>query len=291
MRRRQAAGLTTVVVGAIGAAVATAVVLSDEPPKTVDQPVKAVVAALPELPRTYVALGSSYASGSGGDQVSGTRCQQSVDSYPRQIAAALDMRLVDATCSGATTKNILRVPQAPLVDRPQIDAVTRDTDLVTITAGGNDIDYFGRMMAMSCANTGCGRGGPAPEPTAANYKAVQDALVETIGAVRARAPHATIVVVNYPPAVEPSARKCPDLGLTDQQVAVITHVHDELGAATARAAQTAGAVLVDTSKLGADHTVCSAEPWLDGVKSTAPYHPNARGRTAMADLVLAALRA
>src|ERR1700743_3071779 len=59
----------------------------------------------------YVALGSSFASGPGiTTQVPGSSypCGRSVDNYAHQLARKEHMSLVDMTCNGATSENILR---------------------------------------------------------------------------------------------------------------------------------------------------------------------------------------
>lgn len=50
----------------------------------------------------------------------------------------MGLNLVDVSCGGATTAHILGA-WSELA--PQIDAVTSDTKLVTVTIGGNDLNY------------------------------------------------------------------------------------------------------------------------------------------------------
>jgi hypothetical protein len=59
---------------------------------------------------------------------------------------------VDVSCSGAVTGNILVHGQHGLP--AQIEAVTPDTQLVSILIGGNDIDYVGDLLGLSCRDTG-----------------------------------------------------------------------------------------------------------------------------------------
>lgn len=262
------------------------------------RPVSPVARAASEPPVKYVALGSSFASGPGESPNQGQLCLRGDNNYPHRVAAARELDLVDVTCSGSTTANILDVPQRPAAQRPQIDAVTPDTDLVTITTGGNDIDYIGRAMAMSCGNAvpeiarqvaarACGAGrAPAPEPGPEAYAAVERAMVATVNAVRARAPRAVIAVVDYPPLVSVDAPPCARLPLTPVQVTETARIADGLAAATARAAHATGAVLVAPSKSGAAHSVCSSSPWVRGFELPIPYHPNAAGKAGVARLVL-----
>ncbi len=252
-------------------------------------------------PQKYVALGSSYAAGPGGLDSVGNRCLRTVDNYPHQVAQALNMSLVDATCSGATTENILDRRQR-FVSQPQIDAVTPGTALVTITTGGNDIGYVQRLIAMGCKNSVadpvkeiaervCGHGRPiSPEPGFEQYAAVEQKMIETVFAVRMRAPAARIVLVDYPPVVVAGGPICPKLALTPEEIESTIRVYDALAQVTAEAAQISGAELVTTGPLGAEHTVCSPDPWLRGFELPVPYHPDASGKAGVARLIVDALR-
>ena len=83
----------------------------------------------------YVALGDSYTSGAGlpGTRPGAAGCGQSALAYPTLVAKALDVRLTDVSCGGATTEDGTEL---------QLDAVTRGTDLVTVGLGGNDFAWF-----------------------------------------------------------------------------------------------------------------------------------------------------
>lgn len=251
----------------------------------------------------YVALGSSYAAGPGGaTRVGDPRCMRTIDNYPHQVADALGFSLTDATCSGSTTSEILEVSQWRHADHPQIDAVTADTRLVTITTGGNDIDYIGRVVGQSCANLsadsiqelgihGCRRGRRvAPEPSLSDYAQVELAMVEVVRAVRSRAPHAEIVLVDYAPLLDPDGNVCPKVPLTAAEGEETVRIFNSLTAATARAAMESGAELVPASKAAIGHDACSDSPWIRGFELPVPYHPTAAGKTGVADLVIAALR-
>ncbi|MGV9709132.1 SGNH/GDSL hydrolase family protein [Gordonia sp. NPDC003424] len=263
-------------------------------------PVKASARPQVHEPK-YVAMGSSYAAGPSPTDVDNLRCFRTADNYPHQVAAARGLALTDVSCSGATTRNILDIPQRPLFQRPQIDAVTPDTRLVTITTGGNDIDYIGRLIAESCTNLvpeglralairSCRRGrAPAPEPGPRQFAAVERSMVAVARAVHARAPHATVVFVDYPPVLGANGATCPLVPLAPAQAAETVRIFDGLAAATARAAHATGSILVAASKAGAAHTVCSPMPWLRGFAAPVPYHPNSQGKTGVAQLVLAAL--
>jgi lysophospholipase L1-like esterase len=90
----------------------------------------------------YVALGDSFAAlGPTGAPTSGPAgCLRSSLNYPSVLAEQLDVaEFVDVTCGGARTVD-MTVPQIAQTP-PQFDALTADTDLVTLSIGGNDIGF------------------------------------------------------------------------------------------------------------------------------------------------------
>ena len=98
----------------------------------------------------YVAMGSSFGAGPGiPPRAPGSprRAGRSASNYAHLVARDLGLDLHDVTYSGATTGDILR-PSAR--GQPaQLDAVTRATRLVTLTAGGNDVGYLPRLTLAS----------------------------------------------------------------------------------------------------------------------------------------------
>lgn len=97
-------------------------------------------------------MGSSYAAGPGiGTRApsSPVQCAQSSEDYAHLFAHKRSLELIDVTCSGATTESILK-PWRSLP--PQLQAVTQNTRLVTITIGGNDVFFISNLFAWSCQN-------------------------------------------------------------------------------------------------------------------------------------------
>lgn len=245
----------------------------------------------------YVALGSSYASGPATSDLVDRRCRRGADDYPHRIAAALPLDLVDVSCSGSTVPDILTRAQPGRADRPQIDAVTPDTALVTITTGGNDVHYIPRLTDLSCRNERaehamrtCHAGAPATVSGEAEFAALADALVSVVDAVRARAPRAAVMIVDYIPVLDPLGTLCAGVPLTPPEALETVDTFDRLTAATRSAADRAGAIFVDVAAAAQGHTVCSESPWVTAFTSPAPYHPDAAGRAAMAALTVEAIR-
>ena len=108
--------------------------------------------ATPPIPAgsRYVAMGSSFAAGPGlTPRAPGSprRAGRSAGNYAHLVARALGLDLHDVTYSGATTSDILTSSAAG--QPAQLDAVTPDTRLVTITAGGNDVGFLPRLTLAS----------------------------------------------------------------------------------------------------------------------------------------------
>ena len=104
-------------------------------------------------------MGSSYAAGAGMgplQQGSPERCLRTTNNYPSLLAKRLSLRLTDVSCGGATTTHLLSAwNELPA----QLDAVTDATRLVTVTIGGNDINYMGALFGGSCRAGVPGRAG------------------------------------------------------------------------------------------------------------------------------------
>jgi lysophospholipase L1-like esterase len=242
----------------------------------------------------YVALGSSFASGYGQPPyvpglIGTTVCGRSLRDYPQQVSATLHLSLTDVTCGGATTDNILTTPQQGFIP-PQINAVTRDTKLVTITVGGNDVNYLLDLYRNSCANDPS-----AIDPTlrplictsvdaAATHAALtllQQKLVNVVQAVKLQAPQARIILADYLTILPLTNRGCAALPLTPAQIAYSRNVANQLMADTIRTALQTRVEYLPLSVLSLGHDACSAAPWVNpwssSVQVGSQYHPNATG--------------
>lgn len=244
----------------------------------------------------YVAMGSSFASGPGLDPLepgSPKRCARSLRNYANLLARRLDLTLDDQSCSGATTANIL----TPWNELPaQLDAVTADTRLVTITVGGNDLNYVGMLFAAACQpRVGLNFNGkhfpcppPAKPPSKQTYARTRANLVRIARAIRARAPQATVVFVQYVTLVPPG-KLCAAEPLGTAQQREARAIGARLARITRVAARKTGSLVLPVQQLSAKHTACDAVPWSNGMpgdvskRHGVPWHPNAAGHAAIAD--------
>lgn len=262
----------------------------------------AVPAAQAEAPGQYVALGDSYAAGSGNLPLSPgffPFCGQSIKDYAHVLAAETGDELTDVACGGAQTKDFTG-SQYPGV-APQLDAVSADTDLVTMTIGGNDAGTLA-IAAGSCGLSGTltlGIGHPCQSVFGDTFEHRIDTLVypavkQALEAVHARAPHARVVIVGYL-WIMPATRGCfPLLPIASGDIPYLRALEGHLNAKIAQAAAETGTTFVDMSSLSDGHDACQApaDRWVEpvlGANGLTIIHPNERGEHAMADAVKVAL--
>ncbi|HEY8207408.1 MAG TPA: SGNH/GDSL hydrolase family protein [Myxococcaceae bacterium] len=257
----------------------------------------------------YVALGSSFSAGPGvGERApeSPILCMRSAGNYAHQLAAMRHLDLTDVTCSGSTTGHLLNGSQAFQPVSP-LDALRPSTELVTVTTGGNDVQYIGNLYAWVCQDApermpwlwrqlGLCRSTPDAD-VERQFAALPGRLDRIAGEVHRRSPRATLVFADYT-TVLPEEGACLDrLPLTGAQLARGRFIARRLSQLTAEAAQRSGAILVRVSDVTRAHDVCSAQPWVFGLTfpssplSFAPMalHPNADAMTAIARAIDAAL--
>ncbi|GEK01506.1 SGNH/GDSL hydrolase family protein [Streptomyces sp. 1-11] len=254
-------------------------------------------------PLKYAALGDSYSAASGVLPVdlSSPLCLRSTANYPHVLASRTGARLTDVTCGAAQTKDFTAA-QYPGV-APQVNAVTADTDLVTLTIGGNDNGTFINAI-LSCGTAGvlsAGQGSPCKDKYGTSFDDAIDAntypaLKRALGSVRAKAPGARVAVLGYPwitPATaDPScfAR----LPIASGDVPYLHAMQAHLNAVVRRAAEETGAVYVDFAQASTGHDACQAagtrwiEPLLFG-QNIVPVHPNALGEQRMAERTMSVL--
>ncbi|MGW4566461.1 SGNH/GDSL hydrolase family protein, partial [Streptomyces sp. NPDC004561] len=237
----------------------------------------------------YVALGDSYTSGPAIPQQVDAGCARSDHNYPSLVAADQKAAtFTDVSCSGATTAEMW---QAQGANEPQLDALGRDTDLVTVQIGGNDVG-FGSIIG-TCAHLA------AQDPTgnpcersyeASGYDALTLAVLRTapkvdrvLRAVHARAPHARVVVVGYPDLLPDDGVGCfPQVPFAKGDFPYLRDTEKRLNLMLRLVAGVNRAEYVDTYGPTVGHDMCKApaDRWIEPLQPAspaAPAHPNAKG--------------
>jgi hypothetical protein len=186
-----------------------------------------------EIGAQYVALGDSYASGEGsfsylsGTNIKKDRCHRATNGYAEQLAAQLGLTLDFAACSGATIQDFNMPNTEGNNESPQLGHLSTQTQLVTLSIGGNNAGFPSLMTDCVYSKEGYGKAGckgrdSAAAATATGFLAngtpggctalpghnIDGSLATTCGPapslkqlyeqIAKLAPSAQIIVVGYP---------------------------------------------------------------------------------------------
>jgi lysophospholipase L1-like esterase len=239
----------------------------------------------PSTPAEYAALGDSVAAGIGLPAGAYTtardrQCGRSGAGYPNLVANALNLKLTNVACSGATagdliTKQGVEGPNIPA----QLDTAFANgtPKLITITAGANDVLWSRYVQA--CLTTDCT--GLLTFPSVAKLKlnaALADIYLRSNGN-----PPMVILTGYYNPFSGACAAQYPQV--TNAEINWLINQNIKLNQAIREAANNYSFVRfipIDFS----GHDMCAADPWVQKLDDPAPIHPTARGQAAIAKAIL-----
>jgi len=221
--------------------------------------------AAPRQPVEYDALGDSYASGYGVPPYEA--CGRSQSAYAVQLDGRMKIDLDDfVACAGATT--------ASLVAGGQLNALDDDTDLVTISIGGNDIGWSTAVVACLGGTDAQCAGGLAA--TSGRVTTVLPGLLDSVySQVSARAPEAHVVVTGYPRLFSPEYGVFLAASAPEQEA--LNDGADLLNGVIAEAAAEHGFQFVDVTKRFLGHGVNAPDAWVLGPFDPGAFHPNTAG--------------
>src|SRR5215218_8466512 len=268
-------------------------------------------------------LGDSFSSGEGagdyGVAATALGCHASGSGYGVGLTKHLGIdrsRLTIRACTGARLSAI-----AGQYDDhrqgPQLDGIDQTTSLVTMTIGGNDLDWGPTLADCIVRTVLVSRSNCAPDTEVAReldarLVAVEPELASALGSVTRRAPFARVVVMGYPrffpdqPSRTMTVSGLPGFTVASQRWA--NDQTDRLNEAISRAAAAAGVEYVDAGWAFAGHELTTEEPWFHGVELTrgtrsvglgllgsvdvpvprpeaSTFHPTAAGQRALGELV------
>ncbi|WP_068159392.1 SGNH/GDSL hydrolase family protein [Rhodococcus phenolicus] len=250
----------------------------------------------------YVALGDSRAAGPSLDRTAQTNgCGRSNLGYPTLVAQGVGAAsFLNLSCTGARTEHVTNTPQPTSmgVVLPQIERMPSDATLVTLSIGGNDINW--PTLVSQCYATapggdaGC-RNDPAVSDRALSALAGLGPKVwSTLAAIRMKAPAARIVLVGHGGIF--GDRGCwPNLPISNADAVWAKGFFAMMNGVLATAAATSGTEFVDVTAGAEGHDACAApgQRWFEGREagpSSSPLHPNAAGMAHMASRVLGVVR-
>lgn len=246
----------------------------------------------------YVALGDSYAAAPFvPDPVpEPAGCIRSTNNYAAIMAGYLELDSYrDVTCSGAATRDMANPQQTSNgVVPPQFDALRANTDLVTITLGGNDFGLFGDLIG-TCprlhqqqpnAKNPCQREFTknGVDTKLRDAAAIESHLTWVLGQIRQRSPKADVVLVSYP-RILPNTGTCAKVPFAPGDYRWGAEIASRLNLSLKNAAAARGALFVNMHYRSQGHDACQgAKAWVNGFsfRRAAPFHPFLRGEQAMA---------
>jgi lysophospholipase L1-like esterase len=264
---------------------------------------------IPQQPLDYVALGDSYSSGEGvppfdpETDTSENRCHRSTAAYSRVFEpSGWRLRRRFLACSGAVTDNVGLLDEAT----GQIGGVTQygseqsvqlarltpaqwaETDLVTMTIGGNDAQ-FARVLTQ-CLVFRCHRGRRARRITTHIARAVPPKLRSTYAGIARSAPNASVFVLGYPQLFPSRPRRGCAIGkrpVSRAKQVFLRARGAQLNRAIRRVARAAGFHYVDAERTFRGHEPCGPKSeWIHSIVLRGgvvfSFHPNGFGQRAYA---------
>ncbi|NUR02590.1 MAG: SGNH/GDSL hydrolase family protein [Streptomyces sp.] len=246
----------------------------------------------------YVSLGDSYTAGPLIPQQVDANCARSDHNYPSIVAAVRKATAFkDVSCSGATTDNMWKAQGS---NEPQLDALNRDTGLVTVQIGGNDIGFSSiigtcaRLSSQDPTGDPCRRyyGSSGIDQLTVAIARTAPKIDAVLRAVHTRAPHARVLVVGYPDLLPDDGSGCyPAVPFAAKDFAYLRDTGKRLNLMLRLVAEWDRAEYVDTYGPTVGHDMCKAPDvrWIEPLQPAspaAPAHPNAKGEEAMARAVL-----
>ncbi|MGW0518269.1 SGNH/GDSL hydrolase family protein [Crossiella sp. NPDC003009] len=254
--------------------------------------------------RHYVALGDSFTSGPliPLPRLNPLGCARSTENYPSLLNRRIRPgRFTDISCGAADSTHMTEPQSVPLGRNPaQFSALTKDTDLVTVSIGGNDFSVFGDTIS-TCAELRPSDPGGAPcakhfgDELSKRIGQTEGRVLTVLRGIRERSPKARVLVVGYP-RIAPASGTCPSvLPFATGDYPFLDSVEQQLNAALRRAAGASGDTFVDTYAPSLHHDACKPRgvAWVNGqhtdLLAAAAYHPFRTGMAGVADAVQRAL--
>ncbi|MFK4104201.1 SGNH/GDSL hydrolase family protein [Streptomyces sp. NPDC019531] len=246
----------------------------------------------------YVALGDSYASGAGLTGRTDAECDRTSNSYPSVLSktsAGKNRTFKDVTCSGATTRSIWNYQGSK---PPQANALTRNTKLVTLTLGGNDVGFTEVLgTCVRLALTRPSENSPCKAYYTAGGKDVLGERINTMEGrirgvltdIRRRSPDAKVIVVGYPSVFPDSGIGCKEVPFAQGDFAFLRDMTKKLNRALERRAKAGDRAVryADTYTPTIGHDMCAPGDRrmiesLNPSPNTLAAHPNWVGQFVMA---------
>jgi hypothetical protein len=256
----------------------------------------------------YVALGDSYASGTGIGHYTAPGppdCHRSLLAYPGLLTGALtptgkQLRPINVACHGATFEHFVLAQPVRGIEGPQKIHLSREkTGLVTVSMGGNDLNFpqIVRDCLFNLAGfCGVGEGNPLVRPDLLDVVRERLTIMYTSILANIR-PDGQLVILTYPnitPASFPGNDPCwvTDKLISEAELAMIDELAFQIRAMIeAAAVGLPRTTVVDMSNAFEGHEICTDDPWANSLKWPFydAFHPKFAGHKEYARRIAAAV--
>jgi lysophospholipase L1-like esterase len=220
---------------------------------------------------SYVALGDSYSAGNGTESYidDGTDCWRSTLAYPSLLAAQRGYSLDLRACSGATVADVTGT---------QLSALSTDTDLVTISIGGNDAGFADVLTECALPGWASDCDGAIDGAVSIINGSLPSSLSGLYSSIAADAPNAQVVVVGYPRIF--MGEDCNALTFfSPEEEQRLNDTADLINSTISAQASAAGFAFANPTSAFTGHAVCDDPEWINGLSDPIEdsFHPNATG--------------
>lgn len=240
------------------------------------------ITAPPALAADYVAMGDSYASGTGTRDYSlNAACERSPFAYANLIRTSFGSSFSFRACGGAKVQDVID---------DQVESLDSGTDYVSISIGGNDAGFS--SVITKCAQPVVSCSGEINSANGYIDNTLPGRLNTLYDQIRANAPNAVVAVVGYPRLFNNEDCNAFTFFSGDEMTS-LNATADRLAGVTRTQARANGFTFVDARPAFLGHAVCEDE-WLNGLASptSESYHPNRTGHSSgFAGIVRAAMQA
>lgn len=151
---------------------------------------------------------------------------------------------------------------------PQVSGIPEDADVITITAGGNDLNYLATIVKAGLRGWLAMRLRPrrSPQPAVVQLASAEaleqatDGLTRVARGAQQRAPRARVLLVDHLTVLGVDTQPSVQSPFAVQTVEALRSLGEQVDAVFAGAAERSGAELVTASRISVGHGVGSAEP-------------------------------
>lgn len=242
----------------------------------------------PPLPRVQaVVIGDSTAAGAGLPTVpragrTARDCGRSADSYASVLAAANDWQVLNLACDSATIRQGLLGPQLRGGRQlpPQLSMAERaqHASVIIVSVGADDLNWSA-MLAYCAAAPRCD-----DKATAAYFQqqlaSFSKAYLQLLSQLATLPGHPRVIINRYYDPFGTQTGCLATVGLDAAKLRILHSRLATLNTVLARGAAQFGFASPQPDFTG--HQLCSLQPYVQGLRAPAPFHPTALGQLAIA---------